>query len=80
MAKLDDIGIAALRIAKADPNAFKSFLDELAIVEQTTLADLRASGAGEILRVQGHAQMISWILTVFRDCTRKPMPKPSLPA
>lgn len=80
MADLDRIGVAALRLAKADPQAFKDFVGELAIVEQTTLADLRASNSAEILRVQGHAQMISWILTVFRECTVRPAPRSSPPA
>lgn len=80
VASLDSLGVAALRLAKADPSAFKSFLDELSSVEQHTLADLRASNAGEILRVQGHAQMISWLLTIFRECTVRPAPRPSPPA
>jgi hypothetical protein len=76
MAALSPLGVSALRLRNASPDAFEQFLHDLAKYKDQLTAAVTTAPVGEVLVAQGRAQSIIAIEQVLKECH---LPRPEKP-
>lgn len=79
MAVLPPIGVAALRMKNADPEAFDIYTAQLELYQHNLTNDLIMANQQDVLVAQGRVQVMVSIIRTLKECHLqkiKPAPTP----
>ncbi len=77
MAQLSNLGVAALRIRNASPDAFNQFLVALKEFADAQADLVVSADAASVLNMQGRAQSLKALLRTLNECAIERTPKPT---